>query len=73
MKLEKAFSKEPQLRITATEADKQFQNGVIKSKFKFSCPDEKCDAQVTCANLDKKKSEKENPITKLLANIQMIA
>jgi|GEM_PF-1264293 len=67
MKLEKAFSEEIKLRITAQEADKMFAEKKIKSKFKFRCPSENCDAKVTCANLDRPKGlRKRNPYYKVV-------
>ncbi len=54
MKLDKAFAEDIELSITAQEADNQFAEGKIKSKFSFQCPDENCDAPVTCANLDRR-------------------
>lgn len=53
MKLEKAYSIELDKVVSASEADNHYQNGEISSKFSFTCPGENCNAQVTCANLDK--------------------
>ncbi|MGC0839332.1 MULTISPECIES: hypothetical protein [Pantoea] len=55
MKLEEAFSLELRRLVSADDADRAF-NKAITSKHMFKCPDTKCDAQVTCANLDKPKS-----------------
>lgn len=55
MSLEKAFSLEMEIDITATKADELYNAGFIKSKFTFKCPEPDCEAQVTCANLDKPK------------------
>lgn len=67
MKLEKALSEDINLCITSEEADRQFEQGNIKSKFKFQCPDEKCDAPVTCANLDRPKNKrKRDPYYKVV-------
>ncbi|MBJ7221475.1 MULTISPECIES: hypothetical protein [unclassified Brenneria] len=67
MKLEKAYSEELNRNITAEEADHYFAKGVISSKFAFTCPDEHCDAPVTCANLDKKKEKrKRDPYYKVV-------
>lgn len=55
MKLEEAFSIELSKLVSADDADRAF-NKTITSKHMFTCPDPKCDAQVTCANLDKPKS-----------------
>ena len=67
MKLEKAFSEDIELSITAQEADRQFAEGKIKSKFNFQCPDENCDAPVTCANLDRpKEKRKRDPYYKVV-------
>lgn len=69
MKLEKAFSEDIELNITAQEADRQFAEGNIKSKFGFQCPDENCDAPVTCANLDRPKDKrKRDPYYKVVGN-----
>lgn len=67
MKLEKAFSEDINLCITAQDADRKFDEGKIKSKFNFQCPDEKCDAPVTCANLDRPKHKrKRDPYYKVV-------
>jgi hypothetical protein len=67
VKLEKALAEDINLCITAQEADRQFEQGIIKSKFKFQCPDEKCDAPVTCANLDRPKiKRKRDPYYKVV-------
>lgn len=67
MKLEKAFAEGINLCITAQEADRQFEEGNIESKFNFQCPDEKCDAPVTCANLDRPKNKrKRDPYYKVV-------
>ena len=67
MKLEKAYSEDIRLCITAQEADILFEEGKIKSKFNFQCPDENCDAPVTCANLDRpKEKRKRDPYYKVV-------
>lgn len=67
MKLEKAYSEELGTSISAQEADKQYEEGNITSKFKFQCPDEDCSAQVTCANLDRPKAKrKRDPYYKIV-------
>ena len=58
MKLEKALAEELGKSITAQEADIQYEDGDITSKFKFQCPDDNCDAPVTCANLDRPKHKR---------------
>jgi len=58
MKLEKAFSLDLNRTMTATDADYHYQQGAIRSKFSFKCPDLHCDAQVTCANLDRPRNER---------------
>lgn len=69
MKLEKAYSLDLEKNITATEADVQFQNGSVNSKFDFKCPDKNCDAHVTCANLDRAKSlRKRDPYYKVFGD-----
>lgn len=67
MKLNKAFSEEIETSITAEEADQQYAKGAIQSKFLFQCPDDNCDAPVTCANLDKpEKKRKRDPYYKIV-------
>lgn len=67
MRLEKAFAKDIELSITAQEADRRFAEGRIKSKFHFQCPDDNCDAPVTCANLDRpKEKRKRDPYYKVV-------
>lgn len=58
MSLEQAFSMEVKLDVTATKADLLYNDGKIQSKFAFKCPESNCNAQVTCANLDKPKSKR---------------
>lgn len=58
MKLEKAFSLDLNRTITAADADYYYQRGAIHSKFSFKCPDLHCNAQVTCANLDRPKEKR---------------
>ena len=61
MKLEKAYSEDLKKTITAEDADYNFSLGKISSKYAFTCPDDNCNAAVTCANLDKKKSQRKVP------------
>lgn len=61
MKLEKAYSQDLKRTITPEDADYNFSSGKISSKYAFTCPDENCDAAVTCANLDKEKSQRKIP------------
>ncbi len=69
MKLEKALAEELGKSITAQEADKQYEDGNITSKFKFQCPDDNCNAPVTCANLDRPKHKrKRDPYYKVVGN-----
>lgn len=69
MKLEKAFSKDLQKLITADVADFHFSKKDITSKFAFTCPDQHCDAQVTCANLDRPKAmRKRDPYYKIVGD-----
>ncbi len=58
MSLEQAFSLEMKIDVTATKADELYGRGQIQSKFAFKCPEPNCNAQVTCANLDKPKSKR---------------
>jgi len=44
MKLEKALSMETKTKVTANKADILYEEGIIKSKFLFQCPDCNCDA-----------------------------
>ncbi|MBT0719503.1 hypothetical protein HGT71_14750 [Rosenbergiella epipactidis] len=55
MKLKEALSIELNKLVNADDADRMY-NHTITSKHLFQCPDPRCDAQVTCANLDKPKS-----------------
>jgi len=69
MKLEKALAEELGKRITAQEADMQYEDGKITSKFKFQCPDDNCNAQVTCANLNRPKHKrKRDPYYKVVGD-----
>lgn len=68
MKLEKARSLELSRDITAEEADNFFLDGTVTSKHLFECPEVKCHAQVTCANLDKpKRLRKRDPYFKFVS------
>lgn len=58
MKLEKAFSLDLDRTITAADADYHYRQGAIHSSKSFKCPDLRCNARVTCANLDKPKVER---------------
>ncbi len=58
MKLEKAYSVDLKINMTASEADIHHNEGKISSKFAFTCPDDNCEAQVTCANLDRPKAKR---------------
>ena len=44
--------------ITTSEADRERELGHIKSKHKFECIDDHCEAQITCANLLKEKAQR---------------
>lgn len=67
MKLEKAYSVDTKENITAEEADRRYSVGEITSKFAFMCPDDLCEAAVTCANLDKPKvRRKRDPYYKVV-------
>lgn len=68
MKLEKAYSLDMEIVITAAEADHLFQQRAIRSKFSFKCPAPDCDAQVTCANLERPKAKRKlNPYYKVVS------
>lgn len=68
MKLEQARSLELGKDITAEEADKLFSTGMLTSKHLFECPEQNCNAQVTCANLDRPKSlRKRDPYFKFVS------
>lgn len=58
MKLDKAYSLELKLSVSPVEADLKYREGKITSKFKFECPDDNCNAAVTCANLDRPKAKR---------------
>ncbi len=69
MKLEKAFSLDMNKTMTAAEADYHYPQGTIRSKFSFKCPDSLCNAQVTCANLDRAKSKRKvDPYYKVVSD-----
>lgn len=66
MKLEKAYSLDLKKNISASDADGRYKR-VISSKFAFKCPGESCEAQITCANLDKPKHRrKREPYYKIV-------
>lgn len=68
MTLDKALSLETNTLVTASKADELYKKSIF-SKFQFECPDPKCDAQVTCANLDKKKEKrKRDPYFKIVGS-----
>lgn len=56
-KIEKAYSLELGRNIDAVEAHELWTEGVLIDKKAFKCRDANCGAQITCANMDKKKSE----------------
>lgn len=56
MKLEKAYSIDLEIDITAQDADHHFEKGAIASKYDFECSDKKCSAQIICANLNRPKA-----------------
>lgn len=56
-KIEKAYSLELGRNIDAVEAHELWLEGVITDKKAFKCRDASCSAQITCANMDKKKPE----------------
>ncbi|MGY5651713.1 hypothetical protein [Vibrio cincinnatiensis] len=58
MKLEKAYSLELKQEVSPVDADRKYREGKITSKFKFECPDDNCNAAVTCANLDRPKAKR---------------
>tara|TARA_R110001583_G_scaffold10719_2_gene49380 strand:- start:9217 stop:10107 length:891 start_codon:yes stop_codon:yes gene_type:complete len=67
MKLEKAYSIDIKRKITAEEADILYDKSFVKSKYAFKCPEDNCEAQVTCANLDRlKKLRKRDPYFKAI-------
>ncbi|EJL6589376.1 hypothetical protein V5H08_02130 [Vibrio cholerae] len=68
MKLEKAYSLDLKKDISASDADGRYKR-VISSKFAFKCPGKSCEAQVTCANLDKPKyKRKREPYYKIVGD-----
>lgn len=69
MKLINAYIDDIRQSITADEADKLYAKGKIKSKFSFQCPDDNCNAPVTCANLDRPKHKrKRDPYYKVVGD-----
>ncbi|MDH3973592.1 MAG: hypothetical protein OEV42_04865 [Deltaproteobacteria bacterium] len=68
MKLEKALSLELGQNLAAEKADQLYLTGKLRSKYEFECPDPNCDAQVTCANLDRPKHlRKRDPYYKFVS------
>lgn len=57
MRIEEAYSIEAKEIIDPELAYDYFWSGKISDKQKFECPSEDCDAQITCANLDKMRSD----------------
>lgn len=60
MKIEEAYSTDYLDLVDAEKAYDLFWSGVIKDKRNFECPDPNCDAQITCANLDKARDKMKN-------------
>lgn len=58
MRLSKAYSTDLKKSITPEEADTKYLLKEVRSKYNFQCPDEFCDAAVTCANLDRAKEKR---------------
>lgn len=56
-KIDEAYSLEYQDIIDAEKAYELFGYGVIKSKKGFQCSDPNCSAQITCANIDKERTD----------------
>lgn len=61
-KIEKAYSKELGGVMDSIEANELWSEGILFDKTAFECIDSNCHAQITCANMDKKKIDmKKNP------------
>lgn len=56
-KIEQAYSIELGEKMDAIRAHELWCEGILKDKTAFQCKDPNCVAQITCANMDKKKSE----------------
>lgn len=56
-KLEEAYSLEYNDVIDAEKAYELFWDGTISDKRAFQCTDPNCEAQITCVNIDKKRTE----------------
>lgn len=56
-KLEEAYSIEYGEAVNAEKAYELFWEGFINDKRAFECTDPKCEAQITCVNIDKKRAE----------------
>jgi len=52
-----AYSNEIKDTIDAEQAYELFWSGVIHNKSAFSCPEDKCDGNVTCINIDKAEND----------------
>ena len=61
MKTETAYSSEALRVVTAEEAHNGYLSGLIVKKKGFVCVDDQCEAQITCANMDKKDGERKMP------------
>lgn len=60
MKVEEAYSTDYCGTVDAEKAYDLFWSGTIKNKKNFECPDPNCEAQITCANLDKVRDKMKN-------------
>ncbi|WP_127533209.1 hypothetical protein [Paenibacillus kobensis] len=60
MKIEEAYSTDYNDVVDAEKAYDLFWSGEIRDKRNFECPDQNCDARITCANLDKARDKMKN-------------
>jgi len=52
-KIDYAWSNDLEQELTASEAHEKWLMGLISDKTKFECRDPRCNAQITCVNMDK--------------------
>lgn len=56
-KIDYAWSNELEQELTASEAHEKWVIGLISDKTRFECRDPRCNAQITCVNMDKQQYE----------------
>ena len=56
-KIDYAWSNELEQELTASEAHDKWVMGLVSDKTRFECRDPRCNAQITCVNMDKQQYE----------------